>query len=53
MYEACLNCCSSFCPKQVAEENGIVAEVTFGENSTGAAIVNGAYVGADQSKKLS
>jgi hypothetical protein len=39
--------------KQVAEENGIVAEVTFGENSSGAAIVNGAYVGADQSEQRS
>ena len=40
----CLNCGT-----QVSEQN-IVAEVTFGENSTGAAVVNGAYIGSDQSR---
>lgn len=34
---------------QVLEESSIVAEVTFGETSGGAAIVQGSYVGADQS----
>lgn len=34
---------------QVAEESGIVSEITFGETSTGAAVVSGAYVGHDQS----
>ncbi|KAK9898175.1 BRF1-domain-containing protein [Cystobasidium minutum MCA 4210] len=43
---------TAYCPKcgSVAEENGIVAEVTFGENSTGAAVVTGSYVGSDQTR---
>ncbi|CAH1764043.1 268_t:CDS:2 [Entrophospora sp. SA101] len=32
----------------VAEESKIVSEVTFGESSSGAAILQGSYVGADQ-----
>ncbi|CAG8683384.1 22962_t:CDS:2, partial [Gigaspora rosea] len=32
----------------VVEESKIVAEVTFGESASGAAILQGAYVGADQ-----
>ncbi|CCH44785.1 Transcription factor IIIB subunit [Wickerhamomyces ciferrii] len=39
---ACQNC------GRVFEENPIVSEVTFGESSTGAATVQGAFVGADQ-----
>jgi hypothetical protein len=35
---------------QVLEENAIVAEVTFGEASSGAAIVQGSYVGANSSQ---
>lgn len=31
------------------EENTIVAEVTFGETSNGAAMVQGSYVGQGQS----
>ncbi|RIB03051.1 Brf1-like TBP-binding domain-containing protein [Gigaspora rosea] len=40
----------AFCPKcgYVVEESKIVAEVTFGESASGAAILQGAYVGADQ-----
>ncbi|SCU81510.1 LAME_0B07426g1_1 [Lachancea meyersii CBS 8951] len=33
----------------VAEDNPIVSEVTFGESSSGAAVVHGSYVGAGQS----
>jgi len=33
----------------VMSENGIVSEITFGETSGGAAMVQGSYVGADQS----
>lgn len=39
---ACQNC------GRVFEENPIVSEVTFGESSNGAAVVQGAFVGADQ-----
>lgn len=35
------------CGTVLSEEN-IVSEVTFGETSSGAAIVQGSYVGADQ-----
>ena len=35
---------------QVAEENGIVSEITFGETGAGAAVVSGSFVGADQSE---
>ncbi|CAG8752549.1 12951_t:CDS:10 [Dentiscutata erythropus] len=40
----------AFCPKcgYVVEESKIVSEVTFGESASGAAILQGAYVGADQ-----
>ncbi|ODV87277.1 hypothetical protein CANARDRAFT_21240 [[Candida] arabinofermentans NRRL YB-2248] len=34
----------------VMEENPIVSEVTFGENAAGAATVQGAFVGSDQSR---
>ncbi|CAI2161813.1 15519_t:CDS:10 [Funneliformis geosporum] len=42
----------AFCPKCgfVVEESKIVSEVTFGESASGAAILQGSYVGADQSK---
>lgn len=33
----------------IVEESNIVSEVTFGENSSGAAVVQGSYVSADQS----
>ncbi|GAV53200.1 hypothetical protein ZYGR_0AI04840 [Zygosaccharomyces rouxii] len=33
----------------VAEDNPIVSEVTFGENSSGAAVVQGSYIGKGQS----
>lgn len=33
---------------RVMEESQIVSEVTFGENSSGAAVVTGSFVGADQ-----
>lgn len=33
---------------RVADDSNIVAEVQFGESSTGAAIVQGSYMGADQ-----
>lgn len=33
----------------VVSESNIVSEVTFGETSSGAAVVQGSYVGADQS----
>lgn len=33
----------------VSEDNPIVSEVTFGESSSGAAVVHGSYVGAGQS----
>ena len=36
----------------VVEENAIVNEVTFGETSTGAAMVQGAYVGQGASTYL-
>ncbi|RIA98979.1 hypothetical protein C1645_685214 [Glomus cerebriforme] len=41
----------AFCPKCgfVVEESKIVSEVTFGESASGAAILQGSYVGADQS----
>jgi len=39
---ACQNC------GRVFEENPIVSEVTFSESSNGAAVVQGAFVGADQ-----
>ncbi|KAH3674208.1 hypothetical protein WICMUC_003450 [Wickerhamomyces mucosus] len=39
---ACQNC------GRVFEENPIVSEVTFGETSNGAAVVQGAFIGADQ-----
>ncbi|ODV97584.1 hypothetical protein PACTADRAFT_47475, partial [Pachysolen tannophilus NRRL Y-2460] len=35
---------------QVQEENPIVSEVTFGETSNGAAMVQGSFVGADQKR---
>lgn len=38
----CTNC------GRVMEESRIVSEVTFGETSSGAAVVTGSYVGADQ-----
>lgn len=43
---------NGFCVKcgTVVEENTIVSEVTFGETSTGAAMVQGAYVGQGSSK---
>ncbi|SCV67423.1 BQ2448_5034 [Microbotryum intermedium] len=34
----------------VLEENAIVSEITFGETGGGAAIVQGSYVGADQTR---
>ncbi|KPV75183.1 uncharacterized protein RHOBADRAFT_26487, partial [Rhodotorula graminis WP1] len=34
----------------VMSENGIVSEITFGETSGGAAMVQGSYVGADQTR---
>ncbi|GAA6047005.1 hypothetical protein JCM3770_004147 [Rhodotorula araucariae] len=34
----------------VMAENGIVSEITFGETSGGAAMVQGSYVGADQTR---
>ncbi|KAI5474454.1 transcription factor TFIIIB complex subunit brf1 [Pseudohyphozyma bogoriensis] len=34
----------------VLEENAIVSEITFGETSGGAAMVQGSYVGADQTR---
>lgn len=34
---------------QVLEENAIVSEITFGETGGGAAMVQGSYVGQDQS----
>jgi len=34
----------------VLTENNIVSEVTFGETGSGAAMVQGSYVGADQSE---
>ena len=37
---------------QVLEENVIVSEITFGETGGGAAMVQGSYVGADQSTSL-
>ena len=37
----------------VLTENNIVSEVTFGETGSGAAMVQGSYVGADQSKQSS
>ncbi|RGB38550.1 hypothetical protein C1646_621009 [Rhizophagus diaphanus] len=45
----------AFCPKCgfVVEESKIVSEVTFGESASGAAILQGSYVGADQSKARS
>lgn len=33
---------------RVADDSNIVAEVTFGENSSGAAVVQGSYLAADQ-----
>ncbi len=33
----------------VLSDSNIVAEITFGESSSGAAVVQGTYVGADQS----
>jgi transcription factor IIIB subunit 2 len=33
---------------RVADESNIVSEVTFGETSSGAAVVQGSYLGADQ-----
>lgn len=41
---SCVNCGA------VAEENPIVSEVQFGESSSGAAMVQGAMVGADQAR---
>lgn len=43
---------NGFCVKcgTVVEENTIVSEVTFGETSTGAAMVQGAYVGQGSSE---
>ncbi|CAG8633009.1 14512_t:CDS:10 [Acaulospora morrowiae] len=40
----------AFCAKcgYVVEESKIVAEVTFGESASGAAILQGSYIGADQ-----
>jgi transcription factor IIIB subunit 2 len=35
---------------QVLEENAIVSEITFGENSSGAAVMQGQFVSADRSK---
>ena len=37
---------------KVVEESKIVSEVTFGESASGAAILQGSYVGADQSKSF-
>lgn len=36
----------------VLEENTIVSEVTFGESSTGAAVLQGSYVGADAGQSV-
>ena len=33
---------------RVADDSNIVSEVTFGESSSGAAVVHGSYIGADQ-----
>ena len=33
---------------RVADESNIVSEITFGETSSGAAVVQGSYLGADQ-----
>lgn len=33
----------------IVDDSNIVSEVTFGESSSGAAVVQGSYVGADQS----
>ncbi|KAF4463865.1 transcription factor iiib [Fusarium albosuccineum] len=33
---------------RIADDSNIVAEVTFGESSSGAAVVHGSYIGADQ-----
>ena len=43
---------NGFCVKcgTVIEENTIVSEVTFGETSSGAAMVQGAYVGQGSSE---
>ena len=41
---SCLRCGT------VLEENPIVSEVQFGESSSGAAMVQGAMVGADQAR---
>lgn len=43
---------NGFCVKcgTVVEENTIVSEVTFGETSAGAAMVQGSYVGQGSSK---
>lgn len=38
----CSNC------GRVLEESQIVSEITFGEAASGAAVVQGSYVGADQ-----
>ncbi|PKC10862.1 BRF1-domain-containing protein [Rhizophagus irregularis] len=45
----------AFCPKCgfVVEESKIVSEVTFGESASGAAILQGSYVGADQRRARS
>ncbi len=39
----CMTCSS------VVSDSNIVSELQFGENTTGAAVVQGSYVGADQS----
>lgn len=46
---------SGFCVKcgTVVEENAIVSEVSFGETSNGAAMVQGSYVGQGSSQYLS
>lgn len=43
---------NGFCVKcgTVVEENTIVSEVTFGETSNGAAMVQGSYIGQGSSK---
>ncbi|KAF4478545.1 transcription factor IIIB [Fusarium agapanthi] len=33
---------------RISDDSNIVAEVTFGESSSGAAVVHGSYIGADQ-----
>lgn len=55
-----LQCPNKACPKpnvvdgtcqtcgRISDDSNIVAEVTFGESSSGAAVVHGSFIGADQ-----